>query len=637
MSSENGRIVVTTRHDLFPVELRNGQLELIERGYGRLEREVAPALYVVRCEAGGPFQERLVKVEASQTRHVDFGEREIYMQPSPAPVPGTVARHEYYSDPADDLALIEKPHVSLGHGARLVLFAVSLDYASGTVPFAPPIHWHGVRLRRASGEVVLTIDEKTRVDEAPQFGRSAIVIDLDPGGYFLEWPARGEERRKVLQPLWLASPWITMLFAGAVGKDPLPQRETVSIHMRSPRPEGLGEQDWRQRLLDLRPEQSRVNGAAELALASLRTGRRQVGDDHLRLLLHRKFDNPMLGVLGAHLLLQEPEPDVWLFDEVLHNLGLLFGGETPDLIALEVLARQRFGGNRASTNSPPETLDFPPMIRRGLVSLEEAAWQGGAAPKLRTRARLASLRLLSEAPWTVFWHEPGEVPPMYASVVPDLDQPIRYESVASHQRRFIVAPGDVIASFRPGFFAVQDEFAVAETQAVAEAQIGLRKHLETLKSSKNSEINDKPLRAEQFKWTGLPPDETESLLGAVASPLSAGGSAGLHKEKLFSTPSVAFSGNPFKVKFDPDVLGKVNEAVRVMMERYDTELAMGFAEGRLSVDSYKEYIELLAHSLRETMSTPAGVRHLFEACGFNVPEQEINLAPEVRWKGLPPS
>ena len=93
----DAKISITTQYDLFPVELFDQQFRRIERGYGRLEAEVKPGLYLARCEVGGPAIERVVKVVSEQTVPVHFSQPDI--MPSPSPVAGSVSRHQFYTDP----------------------------------------------------------------------------------------------------------------------------------------------------------------------------------------------------------------------------------------------------------------------------------------------------------------------------------------------------------------------------------------------------------------------------------------------------------------------------------------------------------------------------------------------------------
>ncbi len=90
--------------------------------------------------------------------------------------------------------------------------------------------------------------------------------------------------------------------------------------------------------------------------------------------------------------------------------------------------------------------------------------------------------------------------------------------------------------------------------------------------------------------------------------------------------------NPFKLVVDPVMRIKLRRALFEMIENHDQELARYVSEGSLALDSYKEYIELFARSLRETMSTTEGITYLLEYCGFEVNKDDINLNPETRWK-----
>jgi hypothetical protein len=90
--------------------------------------------------------------------------------------------------------------------------------------------------------------------------------------------------------------------------------------------------------------------------------------------------------------------------------------------------------------------------------------------------------------------------------------------------------------------------------------------------------------------------------------------------------------NPFRLVVDPVMRVKLRRALFDLIESHDTELARYVSDGSLSLDSYKEYIELFARSLRDTMGSKEGIAYLLEACGFQVNKDEINLQPETRWR-----
>lgn len=96
------------------------------------------------------------------------------------------------------------------------------------------------------------------------------------------------------------------------------------------------------------------------------------------------------------------------------------------------------------------------------------------------------------------------------------------------------------------------------------------------------------------------------------------------------------SATPFKVVVDPEMRLKLRRALIELIDYHDEALAEHFSEGKLALESYKEYIELFARSLKETMESREGVAHLLRAAGFEVRADEINLDPELRWKrGVP--
>lgn len=92
------------------------------------------------------------------------------------------------------------------------------------------------------------------------------------------------------------------------------------------------------------------------------------------------------------------------------------------------------------------------------------------------------------------------------------------------------------------------------------------------------------------------------------------------------------AASPFKLVVDPVMRTKLRRALFELIESHDTQLAKHFSEGSLSLDSYKEYIEIFASSLKQTMESREGVGFLMQACGFEVKPEEINLQPETRWK-----
>jgi hypothetical protein len=98
-------------------------------------------------------------------------------------------------------------------------------------------------------------------------------------------------------------------------------------------------------------------------------------------------------------------------------------------------------------------------------------------------------------------------------------------------------------------------------------------------------------------------------------------------------PTVADAGaSPFKIVIDPQMRLQLRRALIEMIDDHDESLAAHYAGGKLALESYKEYIEIFARSLKETMESREGVSYLLRAVGFDVPPEQVNLHPELRWK-----
>jgi len=95
--------------------------------------------------------------------------------------------------------------------------------------------------------------------------------------------------------------------------------------------------------------------------------------------------------------------------------------------------------------------------------------------------------------------------------------------------------------------------------------------------------------------------------------------------------------SPFKIVIDPQMRLQLRRALIELIDNHDEALAAHYSDGKLALESYKEYIEVFARSLKETMESRAGVSYLLRAVGFDVPPEEVNLRPELRWKAAPPA
>ena len=99
-----------------------------------------------------------------------------------------------------------------------------------------------------------------------------------------------------------------------------------------------------------------------------------------------------------------------------------------------------------------------------------------------------------------------------------------------------------------------------------------------------------------------------------------------------STRTVRADASPFRLVVDPAMRADLRRGLFELIDHHDGALAAYVADNKLALDSYKEYIELFARSLRETMDSREGVQYLLRCAGVELGDEQINLQPEWRWK-----
>src|SRR5882724_307034 len=503
--SDSGISITTPGEErMFAIEILDSSFRRIERGFGELRCPVAPGLYLVRCDMGGRFAERYAKVKQAHFTDVAFSHEELNLLPSAAPVSGSEACHEYYVYPAIDASA--HPHQTLGRGARLVIFGSRLGgIPSSGIGANEPVHLGGIELRDErmklitafQGSEILTADDVA-------VGRVAWSIDMDPGGYLLEWPADDlGPNYRALQPLWLAENWTTLLFANAPRTGGLPDRRSLSIQMCRGR---------------FDPYNDPTMTAAELALASLRSNRRQLADQHLNRLLHDKFENPMLGLLGSHMLLERTQPNQELLTEIIGNLRVLLGAH-PDITALALIAHQRFGIEVEGIDEAPQ---FPPMFRAGLAAMINAEWEQNQPMRIGPLDSLARFHLSPDEPWTFFWRS-GRMTDMtdfyslqpFAKAVTRL--PRSWGDFVTNAWKAIAPFKDTAADYLSSLLEISKDSNVG---ALAEDESTFVNRLRTFARQLLEQKGPKALRQlkpEHLRWTGLSPEQAEAVIQELQS------------------------------------------------------------------------------------------------------------------------
>ncbi len=115
-----------------------------------------------------------------------------------------------------------------------------------------------------------------------------------------------------------------------------------------------------------------------------------------------KWQNPIFGIYGAHLLLLSPEPNIALLEKVTHNLDSLLG-DHPDVRALAIYLADRKNNQYDFT-----AYTAPPMLRSSWnIIVNATVLKPELVPSTSLAAQISD-RLWGYSPWLI-WQNPVEI------------------------------------------------------------------------------------------------------------------------------------------------------------------------------------------------------------------------------------
>ena len=366
--------------------LSDSQRQLVASGVEHLVTRQLPGVYKLRIRQGRTSSEQLVLLEEDTELEIQAPEFA-----SPMPLAGTRKSHAFHSDAAVECS--QQIHWHLGTAVNDTTIFLQSRYWTGATPeasiqrsFAPPAT--GLSLRRFDGGERVDLTTVAQAGAGPGWDPSAAcTVAVAPGSYILS--ARTASGAIIEQAIQAAPGWQTQVF---ILRQPLQaerRRRESDTATDSPTSEGL---------FSLAITMSRgsyhvsnQNHLSELARIALADERPLVSDE-LRMLLGMKFDNPMLGIFGAHLLLladaESKRPaqrlrrganasleeqnqatfDPGLFDHVVGVLREFLGTTHPDVEALSLRMSQ-------PAQRTAVAIETPPMLRSSWSLLVEGSQQ----------------------------------------------------------------------------------------------------------------------------------------------------------------------------------------------------------------------------------------------------------------------
>jgi|GEM_PF-2561647 len=367
----NSKTTVTVRIDdrQGELEIVDGSFRVINRGYGMLKADLKPGIYKARARAGNAQNEELFEVEPNA--HPFEVPMDTLFFESPIPLNGTSTTHEYHQD-ALMTATKEAPHdAGLGTGASVLLSVRDPSDASFRQAGEPSnvqddyrLSFKGFRLTDPNGHLLLDCDAKAL--HKPDAGFALLNLALQPGRYALIH--RSANNTETAMPIMAVPGWQTQVFIHVDFPNDLeapgiPNLENRSV-MMAPLGEHFQADDQYFRL-------------TEIARYALRHGRATINRQELELLLQEKFQNPIYGLFGAHLLMLEDDPNRYLLDHVTDNLAGLIGDHFPDVMALRYALAKR---PNEPFEIPAEGLSFPPLLQASwnLIAENEGFYPKGS-------------------------------------------------------------------------------------------------------------------------------------------------------------------------------------------------------------------------------------------------------------------
>jgi hypothetical protein len=353
------------------VRVLDGRDQLVGNGFGSVQFELAPGLYAVQVERAGVKVEKVLRHAGPTDEKLDEP-----LRFSAVPAADTATSHEYYQGPAMQFSTeATAPPLGADTPASLFVFVRAASYTAERVPLGD------VRLRildYAGAEIVSLDPAHTKRDE--QDGWLAFMAPAPAGEWVLRHDAPdGSPSPSREMALATFSGWQTQVFM------------TIS--------DGLlfGSASVLMSRAGFRPD-DREAQAVDSALAGLQNGTNTLLAEQRQLLLYGKFDNPMLGLIGAHVLLRDPDADPGTIQTVLGNMDWLLGPGSPDNRALQLIAARRSG----RPAGPAAPFDRPPIVRAGLEAvLAAAAEDPGLVPPDGVLDRIAAQRLV-DSPWSTW-------------------------------------------------------------------------------------------------------------------------------------------------------------------------------------------------------------------------------------------
>lgn len=326
MSSSDHVLTVTADDAVAEIAVYDGNMNVVAKDVGSLTPTLPAGLYRIRIRVGSGTAEQLVALDADKT--VNFGPVPFL---SAIPLQDTEKTHEYHMFAAS-AAASGPAQRTLGTGASIMVFAREWS-ADGTLSAGNPAA--GLSLLDSSEAVLADIGSEAVLRNARDVS-AGWRADVAPGGYLLRLELGDPNKTVLLRPIYVSPGHQLQLFClvcDHVVEDDDSVAETSKTRRTIRRADLAGASIAISLNMGFDPGDHRTR-LSELGCIALTQSRGLFSKSLVDELAREKFNNPMLGLFAACLLLAERPDDKQQFRTILDNLLPMFGPDHPDLQAL---------------------------------------------------------------------------------------------------------------------------------------------------------------------------------------------------------------------------------------------------------------------------------------------------------------
>lgn len=387
MSQSEVTLKLSCQNNAAQLAVVDGDYKVVASGVSPFETKLAPGIYSLRARVGDAIKERVEVLRADEPVY-QFQLDSPQFQ-SAIPILGTSTHHEY-QDQTPKQFTSNRPQVVLGQQSSFVLYVRDVSRTNFNItPGQRSVYeanFDGFGLLRTDGTELVDFDIAAHKDV--DNGYVGAQIQIDPGAYVLAWRHRQE---RWCMPINAVAGFSAQIYLR------LQPTSTDSPAMRPDFRSASYVFDAKNTGFD--PMRSDLNALESVRLAFER-GRNVVEAPVMRQMLSDKFDNPMLGLYAAHLLLADERRDLALLEEVIRNTAGLLGKTFPDVVALAWGYEKRTQRRPQGFDDRPwpellQELQGPPLLMRSwdlLVACAQEVAPGEASrlPALSVAADLVA-------------------------------------------------------------------------------------------------------------------------------------------------------------------------------------------------------------------------------------------------------